>query len=46
MCAIRLSPELDDGLDYGGLGAPACVQYMLVDAGCTGHPNLSVEDIC
>jgi hypothetical protein len=35
LCAMRFSPELDDGLDYRGLGVPTCVQYMLVDEACT-----------
>ncbi|GFF29052.1 hypothetical protein IFM61606_10282 [Aspergillus udagawae] len=32
--AIRFSPEVSNGLDYAGLGAPLCVKYMFADEAC------------
>ncbi|KAJ5886259.1 uncharacterized protein N7473_008933 [Penicillium subrubescens] len=42
---MRFSPELDDGLDYRGLGVPTCVQYMLVDEACF-HSSMATALFC
>jgi hypothetical protein len=36
--SVRFSPEMNNGLDYEGLGTPICVQYMFVDEACKECP--------
>ncbi|OJI99598.1 hypothetical protein ASPVEDRAFT_39002 [Aspergillus versicolor CBS 583.65] len=45
MSAMRFPYELNHGLDYGGLGAPLCVQNMFIDEACF-HSTMAMALLC
>lgn len=40
---MGFSPELSNGLDYGELSAPVCVQNMFVDEACKEYSCLDKQ---
>ncbi|KAH1597852.1 hypothetical protein KXV95_001375 [Aspergillus fumigatus] len=45
LSSMGFSPELSNGLDYGELSAPVCVQNMFVDEACF-HSTMATALLC